>query len=79
MLTPDDPRLYTGLTSFRLKGQTSDAENSALAARLFEEYGIFTVYHSGVVGGSCIRVTPALENLDEDCVRLLDAIQDIAT
>ena len=79
VLTPDDPRLYTGLTSFRIKGQTSDEANAALAKRLLEDYGIFTVYRSGVHKGSCIRVTPGLENLEEDCTRLLDAIRDIAT
>ncbi len=78
VLTPDDPRLYTGLTSFRLKDQTSDEANEALAKRLLDDHGIFTVYRSGVAKGSCIRVTPGLENTEEDCARLLDAIRTIA-
>jgi len=78
VLTPDDPRLYTGITSFRIKGQTSDEANAALARRLHEEHGIFTVYRDGVARGSCVRVTPGLENRQEDCVRLLEAIRAIA-
>lgn len=77
VLTPDDPRLYTGITSFRIDGQTSDQANAALAERLLDDYGIFTVYRSGVAKGSCIRVTPGLENTEDDCVQLLAAIRDI--
>ena len=78
VLTPDDPRLYTGITSFRLKGETSDEANAALAKRLLDDYGIFTVHRTGVAKGACIRVTPGLENSEDDCTQLLDAIRDIA-
>jgi len=60
MLTPPDPRLYGGMTSFRLRGQTSAAANRELARRLLDEHGIFTVHRTGLAGGACIRVTPAV-------------------
>lgn len=77
VLTPDDPRLYTGITSFRIQGQTSDEANAELVKRLLDDYGIFTVYRSGVAKGSCVRITPGLENHEEDCAQLLQAIRDI--
>lgn len=78
VLTPNDPRLYAGITSFRLKGQVTDAQNAAVAERLYKEHGIFTVFRTGVAKGSCIRVTPGLENLEDDCLSLLEAIRVIS-
>ena len=60
VLTPDDPRMHGGITSFRLKGKTSLEENKAVSDRLLNEFGIFTVIRNGLNSGSCIRITPSL-------------------
>ena len=58
ILTPADPRLAAAITSFRVRGKVTPAENEALAKRLLEGFGIFTVARTGVAGGACVRVTP---------------------
>ena len=78
VLTPDDPALHGGITSFRLTGKTSEAENRALAKRLLDQFGIFTVYRSGVASGGCIRVTPALFNTPQQMDKLAAALLEIA-
>lgn len=78
VLTPEDPAMYGALTSFRLRGKTSYEDNVALARRLAEEYGIFTVARKGPVGGACIRVTPSWFTRDEDLDRLAAAIKALA-
>ena len=60
VLTPDDPRMHAGITSFRLRGRTSLEDNKALAARLLADHRIFTVLRTGLASGACVRVTPAL-------------------
>lgn len=62
MLTPDDARMHAGITSFRLCGRISAEENRAVAARLLNDYRIFTVPRTGLASGACVRVTPALFN-----------------
>ena len=78
ILTPDDPALHGAITSFRLRGQTSDAQNKAIAQRLLDEFGIFTVYRTGVAKGSCVRVTPALFTSPEQVDMLAKALLRIA-
>ena len=78
VLTPDDPALHGAITSFRLRGQTSDAQNKAVAQRLLDQFGIFTVYRTGVAKGSCVRVTPALFTSPEQVDRLAKALLTIA-
>lgn len=78
VLTPDDPGLHGAITSFRLRGQTSDAQNKAVAKRLLDEFGIFTVYRTGVAKGSCVRVTPALFTSPEQVDKLAKALLTIA-
>lgn len=77
ILTPADPRLHGGITSFRIKGRTSDAENIALAKELLDRFNIFTVYRTGIAKGACIRVTPALFTQEEDVQALVPALQAI--
>ncbi|GAC1593362.1 MAG: hypothetical protein NVS3B5_23930 [Sphingomicrobium sp.] len=60
VLTLDDHACHGAITSFRLRHQTSDAQNKAIAKRLLEQCGIFIVYRTGLAKGSCVRVTPAL-------------------
>lgn len=78
VLTPEDPTMYGALTSFRLRGKTSYEDNVALARRLADDYGIFTVARKGPVGGACIRVTPSWFTRDEDLDRLAAAIKALA-
>jgi len=79
ILTPDDPTMHAGITSFRLTGRTSTKDNVALAQRLLDEHGIFTVHRTGLASGACVRVTPALFNRDSDVVALRDALLRIAS
>tara|TARA_R110000850_G_scaffold13823_1_gene44495 strand:- start:2193 stop:3485 length:1293 start_codon:yes stop_codon:yes gene_type:complete len=79
VLTPDDPRMHGGITSFRLAGRTSEAENRALATTLLDRFGIFTVHRTGLASGACVRVTPALFNSMADVDALADALRQIAT
>ena len=78
ILTPDDPRLHAGITSFRMKGKTSAEDNKALAERLLSEFGIFSVLRDGVAAGCCVRITPALYNTPEHADRLAEALHKIA-
>ncbi|MFA6115649.1 MAG: aminotransferase class V-fold PLP-dependent enzyme [Sphingomonas sp.] len=77
ILTPEDPRLHCGITSFRLRGRTSHDENVALAKRLLDRHRIFTVHRDGVATGSCIRVTPSLASRSDDPDRLAAALRQI--
>ncbi|MGF1454088.1 MAG: aminotransferase class V-fold PLP-dependent enzyme [Alphaproteobacteria bacterium] len=77
ILTPEDPRLHAGITSFRFAGQGSVEANKAIAARLLDEHSIFTVHRSGVAAGACIRVTPSLYNSAADVQRLVPALAAI--
>jgi len=78
ILTPDTDGLVGALTSFRVRGEGSGDENRALVQRLVEEHGIFTVARTGVAGGDCVRVTPALYNLPADLDRFVTALRAIA-
>jgi isopenicillin-N epimerase len=79
ILTPDDPGSYGAITAFRLRGQTSHAENLALAKRLLDEHGIFTVHRDGLASGSCVRVTPALATTMEEVDRFVAALRKVAS
>jgi len=79
ILTPDDPTMHAGITSFRLTGRTSAQDNVAVAARLLEEFNIFTVHRTGVAAGACVRVTPALFTSEEDVVALREALVQMAS
>ena len=78
ILTPQDPRLYCAMTSFRLPGRTSAAESAALAKELLDRFGIFTVHRTGAASGACVRVTPAVFTSGDDIQRLVHALQEIA-
>ncbi|CAM3859130.1 aminotransferase class V-fold PLP-dependent enzyme [Litorimonas haliclonae] len=77
VLTPSDPRMSAGITSFRLTGQKTFEENEATVERLLSEFGIFTVARKAPAKGACIRVTPSLSNSPEDCDRLYNALRNI--
>lgn len=77
ILTPDDPRLYGAITSFRLRGRTSHDDNVALAKALLDKHRIFTVHRDGLASGSCVRVTPALATRMSDVDALAAAIRSL--
>ena len=77
VLTPNDPAMHAGLTSFRIKGITSEADNVALRRTLLERFKILTVERAGPWRGACIRVTPSFINTPEDVGRLVRAIHEL--
>ncbi len=77
ILTPADPALHGGITSFRLAGQTGLRENAALADRLASEFGIFTVMRDGLASGACVRVTPAVFTREDEITALTQALRTI--
>jgi selenocysteine lyase/cysteine desulfurase len=78
ILTPTDPRLVSAIGAFRLSGRTTEADNVALARRLLDQFGIFTVHRTGLAGGACVRVTPAMFTTDADVLKLATAVRVIA-
>jgi selenocysteine lyase/cysteine desulfurase len=78
ILTPDDPTMYAALTSFRIRGRVTTADNNAIAARLRDEFGILTVRRTGPAKGDCVRVTPSIYNSPDDVLKLADALRVIA-
>ena len=75
VLTPEDSRMSAGITSFRLRGQTSAADNDRIVNTLLTRHGIFTRRSPGVDGGDCVRVTPALYTRPADVDRLAEAVR----
>lgn len=74
VMTPDDPRLYCGITSMRFTGQ---ANQQAMADRLLSDHGIFTVVRNTSVG-PCIRITPGLITMARDIERLTEALIELS-
>lgn len=79
VLTPDDPSMHAGLTSFRIAGITSEADNVKLRKLLLEKHRILTVERAGPAKGACIRVTPSFINTPQDMSRLVRAIYELTT
>jgi selenocysteine lyase/cysteine desulfurase len=77
ILTADDPGAAAAMTSFRLAGKTSRADNDAIARRLLDEHALFTVRRSGPARGDCVRVTPNFWNTADDVARLAPALREI--
>lgn len=75
VLTPDDPKMVAGLSSFRLDGITSTEANNALMRRLAEQYGVLTTRRTGPAAGDCIRVTPSFYNSADDMMKLVRALR----
>jgi len=78
ILTPSDPRLTSGIASFRLKGHVSHAQNMADADVLLKRFKIFTVERSGVASGSCIRVTCAVFTREAEVDQLIAALKTLS-
>lgn len=77
ILSPDDPRMHVGTTSFRIQGLTSVADNIAVARALLDRHRIFTVHRTEVAKGCCVRATPALFVTPDQCDALAAALADL--
>lgn len=75
VLTPDDPRLYCGITSMRF---TAQADQQAMVERLLKDYNLFTVVRTGAACGPCIRITPGLTTTAEHIKRLVTALKELS-
>lgn len=74
VLTPDDPRLYCGITSMRF---TEQADQQAMVERLLKGYDLFTVVRTGAACGPCIRITPGLTTTAEHMKQLITALKEL--
>jgi selenocysteine lyase/cysteine desulfurase len=71
VLTPDDPRLYCGITALRF---TRHGDHRQMAERLLQEYNLFTVAREGSACGPCIRITPGFSTPAAHMQRLVEAL-----
>lgn len=74
VLTPDDPRLYCGITSMRF---TAQADQQAMVERLLSDYNLFTVVRNGAACGPCIRITPGLTSTADHMKQLVTALTEL--
>ena len=77
ILTPDEPGMAAGITSFRLAGKGTAADNNAIVAQLRDQFGVFTVRRAGVAKGQCIRVSPAIYTSEADLDRLAQGLRAV--
>jgi selenocysteine lyase/cysteine desulfurase len=77
ILTPDDPEAYGAITSLRIRGRDSVADNVALSDALLARFGLMTVHRTGLADGACVRVTPSLLNTPEEVDRLVPALRTL--
>jgi len=75
VLTPDDPRLYCGITAFKFIGR----DQQVMTERLLKDYNLFTTTRVGASFGTCIRVTPGLVTSATDINALVKAITELNT
>ena len=78
VLTLDDAHSVAAISSFRVRKRTSRADNQAVVTELLERHRLFTAWRTGLAGGDCVRVTPALYNTLEETDRLAAALKEIA-
>ena len=74
VMTPDDPRLYCGITSMRF---TRHADQQAMVERLLNDYNLFTVVRNGAASGPSIRITPGLTTAAADMQTLTRALNEL--
>jgi selenocysteine lyase/cysteine desulfurase len=77
IMVGDDPALHGAITSFRIAGHASTAQNVAITDMLLERFNINTVHRAGLADGACVRVTPALFTRAEDVDRLVPALKTL--
>jgi selenocysteine lyase/cysteine desulfurase len=79
VLTPDEPGMSAGITSFRLRGRPTRQDNLRIVDELLTKHRIFTAHRTGIAKGDCVRVTPALYTTAADVDRLAAALVSIAS
>ncbi|AZS22441.1 aminotransferase class V-fold PLP-dependent enzyme [Caulobacter sp. FWC26] len=72
---PDDPARYCAITSFRLKGMTTDEAARRVQKRLFDAHRVHTIWRGGVRKAPVIRVTPGLFSTPADVDALVKALR----
>lgn len=77
IMVGDDPETFGAITSFRIAGHGSPADNVAITDTLFNRYRIMTVHRTGLADGACVRVTPALFTTPADLDRLVVALKQL--
>ena len=75
VLTPDDPRLSSGLASFRFLDAGDQSEK---VERLLRDFNLFTVVREGSACGPCIRITPGFNSRVSDMQALVAALKVMA-
>ncbi len=75
VMTPDDPRLYCGITSMRF---TRHADQHSMTERLLNDYNLFTLVRSGSACGPCIRITPGFTTTAADMRLLAKALIELS-
>ncbi|MBD9440929.1 aminotransferase class V-fold PLP-dependent enzyme [Pseudomonas sp. PDM04] len=75
VLTPDDPRLYCGITSLRF---TAQVDQQTMVERLLNDFNLFTLVRSGAACGPCIRITPGLTTTAEHMRQLVAALTQLS-
>jgi selenocysteine lyase/cysteine desulfurase len=75
VMTPDDPRLYCGITSMRF---TQHADQQLMVDRLLNDYNLYTVVRSGSACGPCIRITPGFATSAGDMRLLAKALIELS-
>lgn len=78
ILTPPDPALHAGITSFRLKGRVSAADNVAIRKALWDRHRILTIERTGPARGACVRVSPSFVNDADQMAMFVAALRDVA-
>lgn len=78
ILTPDEPGMYAGITSFRFAGKLTAADNNFAVAKLIDQHGVFAVRRGGVAKGHCIRISPAIYTTEADLDRLLAGLKALS-
>lgn len=77
IMVGDDPATFGAITSFRIAGHVSAADNIAITDTLLNHYNIMTVHRTGLAAGACVRVTPGLFTKAADCDRLVAALKEL--
>ncbi|WP_246788612.1 aminotransferase class V-fold PLP-dependent enzyme [Bradyrhizobium sp. CCBAU 53421] len=78
ILTPNDPLMHAGISSFRIKDKTGQKDTAAIVARLRDEFKVLTVRRGGLAAGECIRVCPAIYTTEPELDRLVAALSAVA-
>ncbi len=72
-----DEMSWTGIGSFRLRGQSTVDDAKRLQLRIEKEFGIFSVVRKGLASGGCVRITPQVFNSADEMGQLVNALDKL--